>query len=100
MSNSSDKTVQIYDVEQGKRVKKLIGHTEQVNSSFISKKGEDLIASVSDDCTLKIWDCRQKQAVISQDFEYPLTSVVINNSNDKVYVGGVDNQIKEFNLKQ
>jgi Prp8 binding protein len=77
-----------------------MGHSEQVNSSFVSKKGEEIIASVSDDCSIKIWDCRQKQAAISYNFEYPLTSVVLNNSNDKAYIGSIDNQIKEFNLKQ
>ena len=32
--------------------------------------------------------------------KYPLTAVVMNPKGDKVYIGGIDNQIKEYCLKQ
>jgi Prp8 binding protein len=78
VSNSSDKTLQIYDVEMGKRIKKLVGHSEQINSSSISNSGNELMASASDDSSMKLWDPRDKSPIMNYLSDYPLTSAVFS----------------------
>lgn len=44
---SIDKTVGVFDVESGSRIKRLKGHTNFVNSVCESKKGQPLVVSGS-----------------------------------------------------
>lgn len=74
-----------------KRVKKLVGHSEQVNSSCASSQQSDLICSVSDDQSLKLWDPREKAAVMTLATNYPLTACVFSQDGSRVYMGGLDN---------
>jgi len=54
MSASTDKTGAIWDVEAGKRVKKLKGHSSFVNSCCASRRGPQLAVTGSDDGTVKV----------------------------------------------
>lgn len=51
---STDKTVALWDVEVGERIKKLKGHTTFVNSCQMARRGPQLICSGSDDGTIKV----------------------------------------------
>lgn len=51
---ATDKTVALWDVEVGERIKKLKGHTTFVNSCQIARRGPQLICSGSDDGTIKV----------------------------------------------
>ena len=64
---SADKTASVWDVESQKRVKKMLGHSSYINSICPAKRGEELVVTGSDDCTVKIWDMRHKEA--SRTFE-------------------------------
>lgn len=54
VSAATDKTVALWDVEVGERIKKLKGHTTFVNSCQIARRGPQLICSGSDDGTIKV----------------------------------------------
>jgi Prp8 binding protein len=53
-SASTDKTVAIWDVEVGMRIKRLKGHTSFVNTCSSARRGPQLICSGSDDGTIKV----------------------------------------------
>ena len=50
-----DKTGAIWDCEVGERVKKIKGHTSFVNSICPARRGVSLVATGSDDGTIKVW---------------------------------------------
>ena len=54
ISASTDKTVAIWDVEVGTRLKKLKGHQTFVNSCDITRRGPQFICSGSDDGTVRV----------------------------------------------
>ena len=54
VSCSSDKTVACWDYETGMRIKRLKGHSSFVNSCCPARRGPELIASGSDDGTVKV----------------------------------------------
>ena len=70
---STDKTVGVFDVSTGARIKRLKGHNTYVNSVHPARRGEPLIVSGSDDCSIKVWDQRKRNAVQSINNTYQVT---------------------------
>jgi len=61
ISGSKDKTVKIWNVEDGSCIKTLEGHSDWVRCVCVVVGGEeDLIVSGSDDKTLKVWNIEGK----------------------------------------
>ncbi|KAF9582614.1 hypothetical protein BGW38_010968 [Lunasporangiospora selenospora] len=97
---STDKTCGVFDVETGERIKKFKGHSTFVNSCSLVRRGPELLASGSDDGSVKIWDLRTKNAVESFDSQYQITAVSFSDAGDLVYAGGIDNQIVAWDLRK
>jgi len=51
---SADKTCGVYDVQTGERIKRFKGHTSIVNSCSPARRGPELLASGSDDGSVKV----------------------------------------------
>ncbi|KAG0344283.1 hypothetical protein BG004_004596 [Podila humilis] len=97
---SADKTCGVYDVETGERIKRFKGHTSFVNSCSPARRGPELLASGSDDGSVKIWDLRSKNAVESFDSQYQITSVSFSQAGDLVFAGGIDNNIAAWDMRK
>jgi Prp8 binding protein len=65
-----------------------------VNAISASKGGTELIASVSDDKTCRVWDPSAKNAVCEIKEKYQLTAVAWGLDGTMIYTGGIDNVIK------
>jgi len=96
---SIDKTVGVWDVASGARIKRLKGHTKFVNSVGETKKGEPMVVSGSDDCQVRVWDVRRKGSVVNLNSEYQVTAVSFGESQDQVISAGIDNEIKIWDLR-
>jgi Prp8 binding protein len=81
---STDKTVGIFDVATGERVKRLKGHTGYVNSANPARRGTPLIVSGSDDCSIKVWDQRHRGAINSLNSTYQVTAVAFNDTAEQI----------------
>lgn len=100
-SCSADKSISIFDVKTGERTRRWRGHTGIVNSCQIVRRGgPELVVSGSDDCTVKIWDNRQKEAVSTFENDYQVTSVSFSDAGDMVYSAGLDNEIKVWDVRK
>ena len=53
VSGSNDYTVRVWDLQTGKLLRELKGHTRDVNS--VALQG-DTVVSGSDDSTVRVWD--------------------------------------------
>jgi Prp8 binding protein len=96
---SVDKTVGVWDVGTGSRIKRLKGHTKFVNCVGETKKGEPFVVSGSDDCQVRIWDVRRRGSVVNLNSEYQVTAVSFGESQDQVISSGIDNEIKVWDLR-
>ena len=65
------------------RIKRLKGHTSYVNSVHPARRGEPMIVSGSDDCMIKVWDQRKRNAVQSLNNMYQVTAVTFNDTTDQ-----------------
>ncbi len=59
-----------------------------------------MVVSGSDDASVKVWDTRQRGVVHQFEESYQITSVSFNDTSDKVFAGGIDNQIKVYDLRK
>ena len=78
---STDKTVGLFDTVTCQRIKRFKGHTGFVNSvsPVQSTTGPPLVASASDDCSVKIWDCRRKNPSANLNSTYQVTVSVLTD---------------------
>ncbi|CAI5439601.1 unnamed protein product [Caenorhabditis angaria] len=97
---STDKTVRIWDMETGKCLRNFKSHADFVNSVDFTRRGPEMIASASDDGTVKIHDFRTKEPHKSYENKYQQTAVVFNDSSDGVICGGIDNSIKIWDMRR
>ena len=59
-----------------------------------------MLASGSNDGTVKLWDFREQRFSASFTVGYQVTSVAFSKDNDVVFFGGIDNTIRGLNLRK
>ncbi|KAF2839468.1 putative U5 snRNP complex subunit [Patellaria atrata CBS 101060] len=99
-SASSDMMLASWDLETGSRIRRHIGHEEVINCMDVSRRGEEMVVSGSDDCYIGIWDPRQKQAIDFIETDFPITAIALSEAGNELYSGGIDNDIKVWDLRK
>ncbi|KAL4991753.1 WD40-repeat-containing domain protein [Aspergillus falconensis] len=99
-SASADTTLASWDIESGQRIRRYIGHEEVINSLEISKRGQEMLVSASDDGTIGIWDPRQKEAIEYLETELPITAVAQSEAGNEIFSGGIDNTIHVWDIRK
>lgn len=87
--NDEDFSVHLWNAATGEALGTLDGHTGIVWDVAFSPDGK-MLASVSNDQTLKIWDWRNKTLLTSLDFPGAVCSVRFSPDGQTLAVGGVD----------
>lgn len=96
---SPDKTVRCWDAHVGEQVKQMKGHAGFVNACDAAPTGAPLVVSAADDATARVWDLRAKGAVAIFRTKLPATAVAFSADASGVYVGGIDNDLKMFDIR-
>ncbi|KTW26015.1 hypothetical protein T552_03285 [Pneumocystis carinii B80] len=99
-SASADQTVGTWDLETGQRLRKHTGHEDIINCIATIRRGTEFFATGSDDTTISLWDGRQKNAVDYFDAAYAVTAVAFNEDGSQLFSGGLDNDIKVWDLRK
>jgi len=97
---SADKSGAAYDIESGERVKKFRGHDSYVNCVCPARRGDPLVVTGSDDCTVLLWDMRARRPVAKYSGDYQVTSVSLSDDSTEVFIGGIDNDIKCWDARK
>lgn len=100
VSCSADKSVCTWDANKGKRVRKLVEHSGIVNSCAVASNQPSMVVSGSDDCSVILWDVRSKSSALSLYHDYQVTAVCIASDATHVFSGGIDNNIRRWDLRK
>jgi Prp8 binding protein len=102
LSVSADMAVVLWDLETGARVRRVAEHRAVINACAASggPVAAELLASVSDDCSAKLWDTRQRASALSVAHRYPLTAVAFANAGHSLLLSGVDGVIRMHDLRK
>ena len=89
--------MRVWDAVTGNRVLALlVGHNSVVNAVAIGRMGkQDIIASGSDDCTVRIWDAITGEAVVGplEGHNAAVNAVAIGRAGDRdTIVSGSDDR--------
>jgi Prp8 binding protein len=96
---SADKTGAVWDVEVGKRTKRLRDHTSYVNSICSGRGGTPVVITGSDDCTTMLWDLRSRGAKVVLESEFQVLGVALSDDGNQVFSAGIDNEIKVWDVR-
>lgn len=99
-SASADFTAAIWNVEYGVRVKKIKEHSSFVNSIYATTRGQQYLATASDDGSANIFDIRMRAPLRRFDTTYQVTACALSNGATKLYTGGIENEIKMFDARK
>ncbi|CAN9219152.1 unnamed protein product [Alternaria alternata] len=99
-SASADMHLASWDVETGERIRRHPGHEEVINCMDVSKRGEEMLVSGSDDGYIGIWDTRTKDAVTFIPTDFPITAICLAEAGNELFTGGIDNDIKVWDLRK
>ncbi|MEB3280368.1 MAG: WD40 repeat domain-containing serine/threonine-protein kinase [Lyngbya sp.] len=99
-SGSQDQTLEIWQLERGKRWYTLTGHTNWVTSIAISPNG-DILASGSRDRTIEIWDLKKGKRWYTLTGHQDGVEVVAFSPNGEVLASGSrDHTIEIWDMKK
>jgi Prp8 binding protein len=96
---SADMHLGWWDANTGDRVKRFMGHEGIVNATDTSRVHAKLVASASDDSTVRLWDARVKGDVGVLEHEFQCTAVAYGADGNTVYSGGIDNSITAWDVR-
>ncbi|KAF2006605.1 WD repeat-containing protein [Amniculicola lignicola CBS 123094] len=99
-SASADKLLASWDVETGERIHRHPGHEEVINCMDVSRRGDEMLVSGSDDGCIAVWDSRTKEAVAWIETPFPITAMALSEAGNELFTGGIDNDIKVWDLRK
>ncbi|KAL0063462.1 hypothetical protein AAF712_009666 [Marasmius tenuissimus] len=101
------------DTTTGERVRKVRAHKEIINcvdNVIAGGAGVELVATGSDDGTVKVWEGAEssagdladggKRAVATLEVGCPVTAVAWSQDGQTLYAGAVDNEIHVFDFRK
>lgn len=101
VSGSSDKTIRIWDVENGAQIMILEGHEKDVNAVAVDKDGKYIISGSSDK-TIRIWDLKtglqNGEPLIGH--EGIVNAVAINDECTRIVSGSSDHTVRFWDFKK
>lgn len=98
LSGNWDNTVRLWEVETGRQLRSLCGHTSEVLSVALSRDGK-LAASGGADKTIRLWDVHTGRELRTlYGHEDDVNSIAFSPGDDLIVSGGSDHHVKLWDV--
>lgn len=99
VSGGDDRIIKVWNLEKGKEIRTLFGHSDSVHALAISQDGQTLVSG-SDDNTVKIWYLPTGKLIRTLSAHtFWVRSIAISPDGVTLASGSFDNTIKFWHLK-
>ena len=99
VSGSLDKTLKIWNIENGQLLRTLVGHMELVDAVAVTPNGRQVVSG-SNDKTLKVWDLESGQLLCTlEGHTKSVNAVAVTPDGRQVVSGSLDKTLKIWNLE-
>lgn len=96
---TSSGIIKIYNFKTGELLVELTGHTKGISDLEYSPINSDIIASASDDLTIRLWSIsKQKCIKILKKHTYHVTTLKFSNKGNILFSGSADETITIWDL--
>ena len=98
ITGAADKTVKVFDVNNGAVVRSLEGHGDAVRAVAFSKDGAKIVSG-SLDKTVKIWNAADGKIIVtSKPLSQGVVALAVSADNKQIVAGLIDNKGKVLSL--
>ena len=97
-----DCTIKVWDIDTGKVLKTLAGHTGSIESIAITSDNSKIVSGSGPgykESTIRVWDLERGKLLKNLDHSASVNSVTISPDNSKIVSGSNDNIIKVWDLE-
>lgn len=103
-SGGADGTFVATDLKTGERLERYSAHFGPLNSIAVAiSGGRELVVTGGDDGIARVWDLsldsKEPVAEFDDERDCPVTAVEWSADGNQVFVGGVDNEVKVWDLR-
>ncbi|KAG8624797.1 hypothetical protein KVT40_007864 [Elsinoe batatas] len=105
VAGTSDSSIYVYDMEAGRSILRIPGHSDDVNAvCYGDKSSPHILYSGSDDCTIKVWDRRSlgdgREAGVFMGHTEGLTYIDSKGDGRYVISNAKDQTMKLWDLRK
>jgi WD40 repeat protein len=99
LTPATDFTIQVWDTEQDKIVRRLVGHTAEIKSIVLSPDGRTLISG-GRDMTVRAWDVESgKELLCFKGHTDAVRRVALTPDGQRVLSAGKDRTVRTWDIK-
>lgn len=99
ISASRDRTIKMWDLETGKELATLTGHTKAVKAVVVHPDGRRLV-SASEDETLKVWDIETQQVLLTYLGDAPFLACTVAPDGKTIFAGDALGRVHFLKLEE
>lgn len=95
----SDAKIKVFDLDTGRLLTELIGHTKGISDIEFSPINSNIIASCSDDLTIRLWSINKGQCLkVLKKHTYHVTSIKFSQKGNILISGSADETITIWDI--
>lgn len=106
-SVGGDRSVFLWDVQTAQTTRRFggstnLGHQSKVNAVEFAGEGDSLVVSGGDDRSVRIWDCRSRDAkpvMVLEEARDGISCLAIPKAGGEIIAGSVDERVRGYDVR-
>ncbi|EXJ94022.1 hypothetical protein A1O1_02415 [Capronia coronata CBS 617.96] len=107
-SAGGDRAVFLWDVQNAEGTLRRFGnntsqgHTSRINCVAFAGQGDSVLASGSDDTSVRLWDVKSRDAkplMVLEEAKDGISSIVVPGNGHEIVAGSVDGRVRSYDVR-